>query len=64
MDSSFNMVSRLLKFSVGITDMMQGTVSQFLLLRPWFLFYGIKKMVTNFMKCFPFFDLELKLRPK
>ena len=50
----------LFKFCVCIHDiLMEGTVSQIFLFRPWFLFNVVLKMIfTNFTKCFPFFDIN------
>ena len=40
-------------------------MSQILYLGPSFLFYVMLKMMfTNFTKCFPFFDIKLKLGTK
>ena len=63
-DSSFNILDRLLKLSVGILDiLMEGTVSQIFYLSPSSSLLGPaipKMMIKDFRKCFlsRFFDTK------
>ena len=54
-----NIENQQLKFPAVVIDVtVEGTVSQILLLRPWFLFYLTYKIIfTLFFKCFPIFAI-------
>ena len=57
-----NIENRPLKLSVVILDMlMEGTMFQNFYLGPNLIFYVASKiMLTNFRKCFPFFNIKYK----